>query len=101
MGVPSGPDGIKTYPGHSGFNTTSYPKRQTMITEGLIIACIISAALSLLAYKMHSLPIIFISSLGWVISGLQIFQQTDEILPTLLIMMLAVSQFMLIHKEGA
>jgi hypothetical protein len=72
-----------------------------MITEGLIIACIISAGLGLLAYKMHSLPIIFISSIGWVICGLQIFQQTDEILPTLLIMMLAVSQFMLIHKEGA
>lgn len=70
-----------------------------MITEGLIIACIISAGLGLLAYKMHSLPIIFISSIGWVICGLQIFQQTDEILPTLLIMMLAVSQFMLINSN--
>ena len=72
-----------------------------LISEGVIVACIICAALSFLAYKMHSLPIIFISSIGWVISGLQIFQQTDEILPTLLIMMLAISQFMLIHKEGA
>ena len=44
---------------------------------------------------------LFISSIGWVICGLQIFQQTDEILPTLLIMMLAVSQFILINKQGA
>ena len=72
-----------------------------MITEGLIIACVMCLGLALLAYKMHSLPIIFISSLGWVICGLQIFQQTDEILPTILVMMLAVSQFMLINKEGA
>ncbi len=72
-----------------------------MITDGLIIACIICVGLALLAYRMHSLPIIFISSTGWVICGLQIFQQTDEILPTLLIMMLAVSQFMLINRQGA
>lgn len=72
-----------------------------MITEGLAIACLVCIGLGLLAYKMHSLPIIFISSVGWVICGLQIFQQTDEILPTLLVMMLAVSQFMLINKEGA
>lgn len=73
-----------------------------LISEGVIVACLISVALSILAYKMHSLPVIFISSIGWVICGLQIFQQTDEILPTLLIMMLAVSQFILINnKQGA
>lgn len=72
-----------------------------VISDGLIIACIVCVGLALLAYKMHSLPIIFVSSLGWVICGLQIFQQTGEILPTILVMMLAVSQFMLINKEGA
>jgi hypothetical protein len=72
-----------------------------MISEGLIIACLLCVGLALLAYRMSSLPIIFISSLGWVICGLQIWQQTQEILPTILIMMLSVSQFMLINKQGA
>lgn len=70
-----------------------------MISEGLIIAMLLCVGLAILAYKMQSLPVIFISSIGWVISGLFLFQQTDEILPMLLIIMLAVAQFMLITKE--
>lgn len=72
-----------------------------MITEGLIIAFIVCAALTLLAYKMSSLPIIFISSIGLVICGLQTFQQTNEILPMLMLFIGAVGQFLLIKKEAA
>lgn len=71
------------------------------MTEGLIIAMIISAALALLAVKMHSLPVIFISSIGWSIAALQVFQQTDEVLPMMLLLMLAFSQFFLIRRESA
>ena len=72
-----------------------------MITEGLIIAMLLCVGLAVLAVKMRSLPVIFISSVGWTICGLQIWQQTEEILPMLLVFMLAVSQFMLINKDGA
>lgn len=71
-----------------------------MISEGLIIAMLLCLALAVLAVKMRSLPVIFISSVGWTICGLQIWQQTEEVLPMLLVFMLAVSQFMLINKEG-
>lgn len=64
-----------------------------MLTDGLILALLASGALMLLGAKMSSRPVIFISSLGWVICGLQIFQQTEEILPMFLFMMLAFSQF--------
>lgn len=70
------------------------------MTDGLIVALIISAALTLLAYKMQSLPIIFISSLGWMISGLQVWQQTAEVLPMILLLMLAFGQFFLINRRS-
>lgn len=70
------------------------------MTDGLIVALLISAALTLLAYKMQSMPIIFISSLGWMISGLQVWQQTTEVLPMILLLMLAFGQFFLINRRS-
>jgi hypothetical protein len=61
---------------------------------------LLCVGLTVLAVKMRSLPVIFISSVGWTICGLQIWQQTEEVLPMLLVFMLAVAQFMLINKEG-
>ena len=72
-----------------------------MITESLIIACIVCIGLSILAYLMKSLPIIFISSIGWLICGLKIFQETDDMLPMLLLFVFAFGQFMFIKKEAA
>ena len=69
------------------------------MTEGLIIAMIIAGALTLLAVRMHSLPVIFISSIGWTVAALQVYQQTEEILPMTLLLMLAFSQFFLIRRE--
>ena len=69
------------------------------MTEGLIIAMIIAGALTLLAVRMHSLPVIFISSIGWCVAALQVFDQTQEILPMMLLLMLAFSQFFLIRRE--
>ena len=72
-----------------------------MISEGLIIACLVCIALSILAYIMKSLPVIFISSIGWLICGLKIFQQTEDMLPMLLLFVLSFGQFMFIKKEAA
>lgn len=69
------------------------------MTEGLIIAMIIAGALTLLAVRMHSLPVIFISSIGWCVAALQVFDQTQEVLPMMLLLMLAFSQFFLIRRE--
>lgn len=72
-----------------------------MISEGLIIAFIVCIGLTFLAYKMSSLPIIFISSIGYMICGLQTFQQTEEVLPMLMLFILSIGQFMLIKREAA
>ena len=66
-----------------------------MITEGVLLGLVFSGILLLLGAKKNARPVTFISSLGWMICGLQIFQQTEEILPTVLLMMLAISQFLL------
>ena len=66
-----------------------------MISDGLVLSLIFSGVLLLLGAKMRSRPLIFVSSLGWMVSGLQIFQQTSEFLPTALIMMIAFGQFFL------
>ena len=62
------------------------------------MALLVSLALAILAYKMQSLPVMFISSIGWAISGMQIFQQTEEVLPMILILMLAFGQFFLVNR---
>ena len=72
-----------------------------MISEGLIISLLVCVGLSIVGYRKSSLPVIFISSLGYVICGLMLFQQINEILPLLLLLMLAVSQFLFIKKEAA
>ena len=64
-----------------------------------MLAMLVSLALTFLAVKMRSLPIIFISSLGWLIASLQVYEQTAEILPMVLLMMLAFGQFFLITPE--
>ena len=69
------------------------------MTEGLMLAILIALALSILAFKMKSLPIMFISSLGWLIAALQVYEQTQETLPMALMMMFSFGQFFLIKRE--
>lgn len=71
------------------------------MTEGLIISMLLAVALAVLGFKMRSTPVMFISSLGWMVSGLQIYQQTEEVLPVALTMMLAFSQIFITTKEKA
>ena len=66
-----------------------------MLTDGLILSLVFSGVLLVLGYKFKSIPMLFISSLGWMISALQIYQQTAEILPMVLLIMLSIGQFMI------
>lgn len=72
-----------------------------MISEGLIIACIVCIGLTILGFYKHNQSIIFISSIGYLICGLMIFKQTNEILPFFLLLMFAFGQFTAVKKEAA
>ena len=69
------------------------------MTEGLVLAILIALALSILDYRMKNLQIMFISSLGWLIAALQVYEQTQEVLPMGLMLMFSFGQFFLIKKE--
>lgn len=71
-----------------------------MITDGLILSLILSGVLLCVGARMRSRPVILISSLGWVVCGLQIYQQTEEVLPMALLMMLSFSQFFIVERSG-
>ena len=72
-----------------------------MLTDGLMLALLVSLLLSGLALKLKSNPVCFIAALGWLISGFQVYQQTTEVLPMALLMMVAVCQFFLVKTERA
>lgn len=67
-----------------------------MISEGLIISYFACAVLSIIGFKYRSLPVIFISSLGVMISGLLTYQETQAVLPLALMLMISFSQFIII-----
>lgn len=71
------------------------------MTEGLICALIFAGLLLILAVRMNSLPVVFISSIGWTVSGLQIYDQTAEVLPMMLLFMVALAQFFLVKGDAA
>lgn len=66
-----------------------------------MLALLVSLLLTGLAIKMKSLPILFISSLGWLISALQVYQQTEEVLPMALLMMVSFGQFFILNPKEA
>lgn len=70
------------------------------MTEGLILAILLSVAISVAGYRLRALPITFIGSLGWLISALQVYQQTEEILPMALMIFVAFFTFFL-HIAGS
>lgn len=69
------------------------------MTDGLILALILSGMITYLAYRLRSQGAVFIASLGWLICALQIWQQTEEPLPMILTMMVAFLSFFIIKKE--
>lgn len=69
------------------------------MTEGLILALLISLGLLILGWKLRRIQIIFISSLGWLICAMQIYDQTSEVLPMILLIMVAISQFFVVKKQ--
>lgn len=72
-----------------------------MLTDGLMLALLVSLFLTILALKLRSLPVLFVSSLGWLISALQVYEQTAEVLPMGLLLMVAFAQFFLINPKEA
>lgn len=70
-----------------------------LLSDGTIIASLVSLFLCILGYKMKSLPVLFISSIGWTIVALRVFQEVNDFFPTVLLLMVAFAQFYLVSKN--
>lgn len=71
-----------------------------MISEGLIISYIACAVLMLISYRYKSIAASFVASVGTLVSALLTFQETQAVLPMLLLIMIAFSSFILIGVGG-
>lgn len=72
-----------------------------MISEMMILAMLLCLGLEILAYIMKMWPLSFISSMGWVIISLQLYQESEDLLVTGLILVLAVAQIIMIRDKEA
>lgn len=66
-----------------------------LLTESQILALIICAALAYIGYKVRQPGISLISGIGLFIVGFQIYQSSSDILLLGLMIMLAVTQFII------
>lgn len=66
--------------------------------ETVLFSLVFCAVISGIAYKVQSLPAMFISSLGLVITALRLWQIYEEVLPMLMLFFIAFVQPMLVRS---
>jgi len=62
---------------------------------------LLSLLLLAIGFKMRSRPVVFVSSLGWLISGLKVYQELRDPLPMALLMMVAFAQVFVFNPRGS
>lgn len=69
--------------------------------ETIVLAMILCVGLTIIGYVMKMWPVTFISSLGWAIVSIQIFQDTGDYLILGLMVTLAIAQIVMVRDaEG-
>lgn len=51
-----------------------------------------------LGWKVRSAAVIFISSMGWAVCGLMVYQEMDAALPMILLIFIAIAQIFILDK---
>lgn len=62
---------------------------------------LLCVGLGIVGYAMKAWPVVFISSIGWVIIACEIYTQYESWLALGLMIMLAFSQVILVRDEGS
>lgn len=63
-----------------------------------LVSMVICVALSLIGFKFRSMPVMVVSSLGWMVVAFQIYGELESVLPMALIIMLSVSQVLMVSR---
>lgn len=66
--------------------------------EMIVLAMIICAGLAIVGFKMRMWPVTFISSLGWLVIAMQLFQETENYLVLALLIMLSITQVVCVRE---
>lgn len=71
------------------------------MNEVLILSMILAAGLAVMGFKFRSVPLLVISSLGWVLVSLELYDAyaADAMLPMALLWMVAFSQILMGAKS--
>lgn len=70
-----------------------------MVSDALVISYIACAIITALSFKFKSQPMMLVSSIGLMVSAAMTYQELEEVLPTLLMIFLAFSQFLILRGD--
>lgn len=71
-----------------------------IVTMGTFIGALISLFLIIIAWRMRSLPLAFISSLGWVVVAFRVYLELSDPFPMAMLLMAAFAQVILIDSKS-
>lgn len=69
-----------------------------MLDDITILAMLLCVALAVIGFKFRSLPVMVMSSLGWVILAIQLYQEFESVLVLALMMMVAIAQTIMVIR---
>lgn len=68
--------------------------------EMMILSMLLCVGIAGIGLKMKVWPVTFVSSIGWVIIAMQLFQDTEDYLAMALILTVAFTQIFLVKLGG-
>lgn len=70
-----------------------------MIDEMMILAMLLCVGIAAIGLKMRLWQVTFVSSIGWVIIAMRMFNTYEDYLVLALMLMVALSQIFMIRKD--
>ena len=67
--------------------------------EMIILAMLLCVGIAAIGLKMKTWPVVFVSSIGWIIISMRIFEAYQDYLALALMIMVAIAQVFLIKSE--
>lgn len=67
--------------------------------EMIILAMLLCVGIAAIGLKMKVWPVVFVSSIGWIIISMRIFEAYQDYLALALMIMVAIAQIFLIKSE--
>lgn len=67
--------------------------------EMVILSMLLCVGIAAIGLRMRTWPVVFVSSIGWVIIAMQVYQTYENMLVLALMIMMALAQVFMIKSE--